>query len=72
MGRENDGRTSGTSAQVDMTQGSLWDKILLFAVPVAVTAILQQLYNTADIAVAGRLVGTNAEAGIGKNPRSSP
>ena len=67
MGRENDGRTSGTSAQVDMTQGSLWDKILLFAVPVAVTAILQQLYNTADIAVAGRLVGTNAEAGIGNN-----
>ena len=50
-----------------MTQGSLWDKILLFAIPVAVTAILQQLYNTADIAVAGRMVGTNAEAGIGNN-----
>ena len=57
----------GSAAQVDMTQGSLWDKILLFAIPVAVTAILQQLYNTADIAVAGRMVGTNAEAGIGNN-----
>ena len=60
-------RNSGSTAQMDMTQGSLWDKILLFAVPVAVTAILQQLYNTADIAVAGRMVGTNAEAGIGNN-----
>ena len=50
-----------------VTQGSLWDKILLFSIPVAVTAILQQLYNTADIAVAGQLVGTNAEAGVGSN-----
>lgn len=53
--------------QIDMTQGSMWDKILLFSIPVAVTAILQQLYNTADIAVAGQLVGTNAEAGVGSN-----
>ena len=53
--------------QVDMTEGSLWDKILLFGIPVAATAILQQLYTTADVAVAGRLVGTNAEAGVGSN-----
>lgn len=57
----------GKTRQMDMTTGSLWDKILLFGIPVAVTAILQQLYTTADVAVAGRLVGTGAEAGIGSN-----
>ena len=33
--------------KVDMTQGSLWDKIVLFAIPVALMAFLQQLFNAA-------------------------
>ncbi len=50
-----------------MTQGSLADKILFFALPVAITAILQQFYNTVDVATTGHLVGTEAMAAVGTN-----
>lgn len=52
---------------MDMLNGSLWDKILLFAVPLAATGILQQLFNAADIAVIGRFVGKHAMAAVGSN-----
>ena len=53
------------NGQMDMVTGSLWDKILLFALPIVVTNVLQQLFNTADIAVVGRLVGNDALAAVG-------
>lgn len=34
-----------------MLHGPIWDKILQFALPVAAIAILDQLFNAADIAV---------------------
>ena len=40
-----------------MTEGSLWNKILGFAFPLAFTGILQQLFNAADIAVVGNFTG---------------
>lgn len=52
---------------IDMLNGSLWDKILLFVLPLAATTILQQLFNAADIAVVGRFVGKNAMAAVGSN-----
>ena len=45
------------SKQVDMLRGSLADKIILFALPLAASSILQQLFNSADVAVAGRFAG---------------
>ena len=56
-----------TSKEMDMLSGSMCDKILLFALPLAVTGILQQLFNAADIAVVGRFVGKNAMAAVGSN-----
>ncbi|MGI6756000.1 MAG: MATE family efflux transporter [Atopobiaceae bacterium] len=50
-----------------MVHGSLADKIVLFALPVAITAILQQLYNVADIATTGQFVSTAAMAAVGSN-----
>ena len=41
-----------------MTEGSLWSQILLFALPLACTGILQQLFNAADIAVVGNFTGS--------------
>ena len=38
-------------ANVNMIEGSLWDKILKFALPLAMSGILQQLFNAADVAV---------------------
>lgn len=50
-----------------MLSGSLWDKILLFSLPVAFSSIIQQLFNAADIAVVGRFSGTAAMAAVGSN-----
>lgn len=50
---------------VDMTQGSPWKKIVLFAVPMLVGNIAQQLYNTVDSVVVGNYVGDNALAAVG-------
>jgi len=45
-----------------MVEGSLWNKILSFAFPLALTGILQQLFNAADIAVVGNFTGELGEA----------
>lgn len=55
------------SRQMDMLHGSLLDKILLFALPLAASSILQQLFNSADAAVAGRFAGSQALAAVGGN-----
>ncbi len=52
---------------VDMLHGSLADKILLYALPLAATGILEQLFNAADIAVVGNFVGKEAMAAVGSN-----
>ncbi len=51
--------------RIDMLQGSLWDKVLIFAVPLAASGVLQQLFNSADVAVVGRFVGNTAQAAVG-------
>ncbi len=51
----------------DMLTGSMWDKLILFALPLAATSILQQVFNAADVAVVGRFVGTSAQAAVGSN-----
>lgn len=50
---------------VDMTEGTPWKKIVLFAVPMLVGNIAQQLYNTVDSVVVGNYVGDNALAAVG-------
>lgn len=53
--------------KIDMTHGSLWDKILMIALPLAASGILQQLFNAADVAVVGQFVGKEAMAAVGAN-----
>lgn len=55
------------SKRVDMTSGSLGDKILKYTIPLAVTGILQQLFNAADLAVVGQFSGKEAMAAVGGN-----
>ena len=50
-----------------MLHGSIGDKLLKFALPLAATGMLQQLFNAADVAVVGRFVGPNAMAAVGSN-----
>lgn len=53
--------------ETSMVSGSLWDKILWFALPLAASSILQQLFNSADVAVVGRFAGTIALAAVSSN-----
>lgn len=53
-----------------MLHGPIWNKLPLFAFPVAATAILEQLFNASDIAVVGNFTGegkTAAVAAVGAN-----
>ncbi|MCR5176310.1 MAG: MATE family efflux transporter [Anaerovibrio sp.] len=52
---------------MNMLEGSIWNKILKFAVPLAATSIMQQLFNAADVAVVGQFVGKEALAAVGAN-----
>ena len=56
-----------TKKQMDMLHGSLWDKLLIVALPLAASSILQQLFNSADVAVVGRFASSNALAAVGGN-----
>ena len=53
--------------RMDMVNGSLGDKIIRYAIPLAVTGILQQLFNAADLAVVGQFSGKEAMAAVGGN-----
>ena len=56
--------------QLDMLHGPIWSRIPQFALPVAATAILEQLFNASDIAVVGNFTGTErtvAVAAVGAN-----
>ncbi len=52
---------------IDMLHGSLWDKIIVFALPLALTGVMQQLLNAADVLTLGQFVGKNAMAAVGNN-----
>ncbi len=65
MEKEIEKPAGGKRKEADLTEGKLWDKILFFALPIVLMNILQQLFNTADIAVVGRLAGNDALAAVG-------
>ncbi len=61
---------SENKKQLDMLHGSIWGKVPVFVLPVAATAILEQLFNASDIAVVGNFTGdqrTAAVAAVGAN-----
>ncbi len=51
--------------EVDMTDGPLLGKLVRFAIPLALSGILQLLFNAADIVVVGRFAGSQALAAVG-------
>ena len=50
-----------------MIHGPLAGKIVLFALPLAASSVLQQLFNAADLAVIGRFANAEAMAAVGSN-----
>ena len=53
------------SYEIDMCHGPLLSRILLFAVPLICSGVLQLLFNATDIIVVGRFVSSNAMAAVG-------
>jgi putative MATE family efflux protein len=56
--------------EIDMLHGRIWTKILKYAVPVAATGILEQLFNASGIMIVGNFSqgdGTAAVAAVGSN-----
>ena len=59
-----------THSKIDMLHGSIWNKLPRYALPVAATAILEQLFNASDIAIVGNFSSgdkTVAVAAVGAN-----
>ncbi len=52
---------------IDMLHGNLAGSILRFAIPIALSSMLQQLFNAADTAVVGVFQDENALAAVGTN-----
>ena len=47
-----------------MTEGSVRKKIIMFAIPVFIGQLFQQMYNTADSLIVGKLIGQTALAAV--------
>ena len=54
-------------SNMDMTKGPIFSKMILFALPLMASGILQLLFNAADTAVVGRFTGPEALAAVGSN-----
>ena len=61
----NDSLTKKPSAHTtDMTQGNPYTLMISFALPILLSQIFQQLYNTADAFIVGKFLGTEALAAV--------
>ncbi len=63
----NQNRGGKSKYTINMCSGRILPKMLLFAIPLMFTSILQLLFNTADIIVVGRYAGDNSLAAVGSN-----
>ena len=51
--------------EMDLCEGSLWKKILIFSIPLMFSNILQVLFNMSDVAVVGKFAGPIALGAVG-------
>ena len=58
-------KASSKKYEIDMCNGPLLGKIMIFYVPLMLSGILQLLFNAADIVVVGRFAGNQALAAVG-------
>lgn len=47
-----------------LTEGSIWKKIIVFAIPIFIGNVFQQLYNTVDSLIVGNFIGNDALAAV--------
>ncbi len=55
------------SHAANMTQGSIWQLMVCFAIPIFLGNLFQQFYNVADTFIVGNVLGTEAMAAVGSS-----
>lgn len=58
--------------KLDMLNGSIWNKLPVFALQIAATGILEQLFNASDIAIVGNFAQTDKTAAVAAVGANSP
>ncbi|MDE6177344.1 MAG: MATE family efflux transporter, partial [Paramuribaculum sp.] len=58
---------SASQGAMDMLEGGVLRKLLVFAIPLIASGVLQQSFNAVDIAVVGRFASSQALAAVGGN-----
>ena len=51
--------------EIDMCNGTLMDKLIVFAVPLMISGVLQLMFNAVDIIVVGQYSGSESLAAVG-------
>lgn len=54
----------GSKGTKDMTQGGIYSQMIAFALPIMLSQVFQQLYNTADSLIVGHFLGTESLAAV--------
>ena len=58
-------RSGRGQGEIQMTNGSLWENMLLFSIPLMLSQLLQVLFNMADVAVVGKFSSAEALGAVG-------
>ena len=56
---------------VDLMNGPIFKSLFIFMLPILVSCLFQQLYNTVDTMIVGNVLGDTALAAIGAGPSTS-
>ena len=57
-------RVISLKKNVDLLHGQIFKSLVLFALPLLVSNVFQQLYNTADTLIVGKYLGTESLAAV--------
>lgn len=55
--------------EIDMTNGTIMDKLITFSLPLMLSGILQLMFNAVDIIVVGQFSGSRPLAAVGQRVR---
>lgn len=52
------------NGKTSLTEGTIWNKIIMFALPIFIGNVFQQLYNTMDSLIVGKFIDSDALAAV--------
>lgn len=56
---------ANTRRNLNLTQGTIWKQVILFALPLLGSSLIQQLYNTVDLIFVGQYLDKQASVAVG-------